>query len=447
MQEAEDKNVNPGGSELRHLKVKLVVTPDRAQNQVSVLMLTPRWKFDDYGMATITRSQIKTLRSIDPDGEFIKITCAVLEDDEHLIEQKVDARQLNVELIGYTQPRWRPKTNPSIEWLNSLLPVYYSPLVSGMKYDFIIGHAPYVADGCLTLKEHYKQAKHESKVILLLHKLPQNGTDELNKQLRETYVVFSMVTSVDEKISRLPNKPMFHKIYLPGYPLELFNINRQKGKEDVQTVAMMTFEKKNLQVQGLDFSFAVNSIRKVTQRTNTKVNLTMLTEKEDEKTVWEAEFDDAFASKPKDITFECSSDQNMKKLKESNLFLLPMKLDSPLFGIETLSAIASEVPVLISEHCAVASFLSKMKEKQVVATDTGVSELVKESVVSGTDEESWADRIVNNTSDEARRRAELLKKCLLFDTSISSSHLDFSKIITGKCKINSVNEQKIFIQC
>ena len=437
MEEEENMDVDPEGSELSHLSVQIVVTPDRTQKQVSVLILTPKWQFDDYGMATITRSQIESLRSIDPDGNFIKITCAVLEDDVNLRKRNADARQLNIELIGYSQPRWGPKREPSITWLNTSISTYYSPLVSQKKYDFIIGHAPNLAIGCLTLKDLYKEAGHKSKVILLLHELPQNDTEKLNEWFSETDVVFSMMTSIDENISHLPYEARDHKIYFPGYPVELFNLNlnRPKRKEDVQKLAMMTLEKKDLKVNGLDFSLAVKSMWKVKQRTNSKVNLTMLTEKEDETSVWEAEFEHAFWSKPKDMTFECNTMQNLDKLKESDLFLLPMKLHSPLFGIETLSAIASGVPVLISEHCGVASFLSKMKEKEVVASDIDIRELVKESVVCGTDEESWAERIVNNTRDEARRlrRAELLKKYLLFDTSISSSHLDFSKIITGKC--------------
>ena len=117
-----------------------------------------------------------------------------------------------------------------------------------------------------------------------------------------------------------------------------------------------------------------------------------------------------------------------------------MKPYTPLFGLEALWAVASGVPVLVSNHCGVASFFLTMKEKDAIVSETNIRELVKQSIVSET--ENWAKRIVEHLNDTAKLfgRAELLKKYLLFDTSISSSQLEFNKIIAGECSINYVNE-------
>ena len=190
-------------------------------------------------------------------------------------------------------------------------------MVSGTRYDFIIGHSPRVVDGCLSLKDHYTRGGNKPKVILLGHELPRNGIDELNEQLREADVVLSTNASVYEKISQLPNKPRVHKIYLPGYPVELFNLKTEV--RDVQKITTMTLEKKDLKVNGLDFSLAVNSVRKSMRMTNGKMNLTMLTGKADDIRAWQGDFKQALLSKPKDLTFECNTTQNIDKLKKKVL--------------------------------------------------------------------------------------------------------------------------------
>ena len=98
-----DSSVELGTS---RISFQIRVTPDPSKKQVSVLMLAIWWRFDDYGMATITRSLVQNLRMIDPDGTFIKITCAVLEEDGKISEDNSgDAEALRVNLKGYVIPR------------------------------------------------------------------------------------------------------------------------------------------------------------------------------------------------------------------------------------------------------------------------------------------------------------------------------------------------------
>ena len=61
-------------------------------------------EFDECGMATVTRDLVLNLRKIDPEGEFIEIYCAVLEEDGKIpIERSVE--ELKVKLKGYIHPR------------------------------------------------------------------------------------------------------------------------------------------------------------------------------------------------------------------------------------------------------------------------------------------------------------------------------------------------------
>ena len=174
---------------------------------------------------------------------------------------------------------------------------------------------------------------------------------------------------------------------------------------------MMTKERKGLKVKGLDLKLTVNSIAEANRRTNAKMALTLLTEK-NEKEDWEGE-----------SIFLCEVVQEMEDvkyhLKKSDLFLLPLKASSPLFGSEALSAIAAGVPVLVSRHSPMGSLLLGMNANS--------------SVVSETDVDTWSHRIIQKiaNSDEAQREANKLKDSLLLDTTIPSTHMDFINIITG----------------
>ena len=53
-------------------------------------------------------------------------------------------------------------------------------------------------------------------------------------------------------------------------------------------------------------------------------------------------------------------------LRKSNLFLLPLKQNSPLFGTEALAAIAAGVPVLVSRYSGLAALLREMQQEEAV---------------------------------------------------------------------------------
>ena len=84
--------------------------PDDSRRTISVLLLGTRWQFDTYGLSTINKSLVNNLRLIDPEGKTIKITCAVLEDDDNIKDEDLrDAVMYNVELRGAQRPRFKKR--------------------------------------------------------------------------------------------------------------------------------------------------------------------------------------------------------------------------------------------------------------------------------------------------------------------------------------------------
>ena len=416
-----DSSLESGTS---RISFRIRVAPDESKKQVSVLMLTPQWRFDDYGMAIITRSMVQNLRMIDPEGTFIKITCAVLENDENISRgQQEDSSKLKVQLVGYSRPRG-DRGERELHWLDRSVATYYPDIAcaGNVSYDFIIGHAPYLINGCLNLKDIFVKRGLDCTAILVVHKLPRNQLGEIDgEQLRElsdSDVMLSMETSTQEELLRriVPQEqertPEF-KMYFPVFPVELFQVQRQKNTESgaPRKILMMTKERKGLKVDGLDLQLAVDSITKANRRTNAKMAVTLLTEK-NEKDDWEGEG-----------TFQCKVVQEMDDMKyhfkKFDLFLLPLKVSSPLFGSEALSAVAAGVPVLVSRHSPMGSLLLEMNANS--------------SVVSETDVDNWSHRIIQKIAnpDETQREANRLKDSLLLDTTIPSTHVDFINIITG----------------
>ena len=59
----------------------------------------------------------------------------------------------------------------------------------------------------------------------------------------------------------------------------------------------------------------------------------------------------------------------------------------------------------------------------------------------------WKGRILDNLAKprEAHREAEMIRTKLITDTTISSSHLDFVKAITGTLKLFLPDIQSIYL--
>ena len=277
--------------------------PHELDKTISVLLLATKWQFDTYGLSTVNKSLVNNLRLLDPEEKTIKITCVVLEEGKINYVDISDAGKSGVVLKGAKRPMSQKRhSKPELSWLDVFTGTYYRHL-QDHYYDFIIGHAPYLANGCFNLKDLYREIT--PKIILMFHGLPkkENGDiddETLDEWLTEADVVFSVgkavesellpyVAGMDEEI-----RPI-HKMYLPSYPVELFHVLQEpKGTkiEGTQNITMMSGEIKDLDITGLDFPLAVNATigaaEHIRDFDGVRTNLTMLAASEDDTGKWKS---------------------------------------------------------------------------------------------------------------------------------------------------------------
>ena len=275
---------------------------------ISVLLLATKWQFDTYGLSTVHKSLVDNLKLVDSEGKKIKITCAVVEEEKNITgDQREEAAKYKVNLKGAKQPRG-PRKQPNIEWLDNITAAYYLDLVRENPFDFIIGHVPYLANGPLNLRDLCPEAKPKPKVILMIHDFPRTtegdiDDDTLLDWLSEADVVFSVGKEVEAEVfsaiaSLPPEVKPIHKLYIPSYPLELFNIHRANVKgnkvQGTQNITMMTGNRKDLEIGGIDFPVAVASIsgasRHILEFDGLKTNFVMMTDIKEDKAEWRKEF-------------------------------------------------------------------------------------------------------------------------------------------------------------
>ena len=331
---------------------------------ISLLLLSPKWQFDTYGVSSVIRSLANDLWLTDPEGKRIQMTCAVLQEDGKINQKDVeDAKKHNVTLRGVQFPRGTNEL-PTAEDLDVRTVLYYKHLVRKHNYDFIIGHIPYLANAALNLRDFCRDLETHPKVILLAHSLPKRPTGDINDDLllewlgAETNVVSigkGMKNDIESYIGSLQeaDRPA-HTMYFPGCPAELLTIMQEERTSSVtgpQNIAVMTTEKKNLDISGLDYPLAVSSSTITSDNVHTfcgiqaKVQFLVLASNATERDAWKTSFNEIKekqTTKDKRMTFQFHSIENLEKLKSimrrTTVMLLPLKADSPLFGVEALMA-------------------------------------------------------------------------------------------------------------
>ena len=420
---------------------------DPFEEIISVLLLASRWQFDTYGLSTINRSLINNLRLVDPEAKTIKITCAVVEEEGKI--KKVDANDAEksgVVLKGAKKPMSKKKRKkPELQWLDEQAGTYYRHL-QHHHFDFIIGHAPYLANGCFNLKDIYEGRGNLPKTILIFHGLPKSEDGDIDSDMVEEWleaadIIFSVGKAVKNEliqyIKAVDHKPI-HKMYIPSYPLELFHVVREEMGEKImgtQNITMMSGEIKDLQMLGLDFPLAVNATigaaSHIRDFDGVRTNLTMLAANERDREKWKSASDKILKRENLERTglsshVEAPVDINKLQscLKRSTLFLLPFKPDSPLFGKEALAAIAAGVPVLVSRYSGIARLLQGMAE------DKPVVYVIKSELAT----DMWKERILKRLLrlDISQQAANRLRERLLLDTSVAETHMEFINIIASK---------------
>ena len=198
---------------------------------------------------------------------------------------------------------------------------------------------------------------------------------------------------------------------------------------------MMSAEFKDLDVTGLDFPLALNATigaaEHIRDFDGVRTSLTMLAAHDDDRGRWKGESEKEFKRQNvhhTGLSFKTEVPTDITKLqfhlKKSTLFLLPLKPDSPLFGTQTLTAIAAGVPVLVSKYSGIARLLNGMAEDESVVYENKSQ--------SATD--LWKERILERIlrPEESQRTANRLREKLLLDTMIMETHLDFINITTSK---------------
>ena len=195
---------------------------------------------------------------------------------------------------------------------------------------------------------------------------------------------------------------------------------------------MMTGDKKDLEISGLNFHLAIASSSAASKHildfNSVKTILTLLTDTKEDKEEWKREFSKVNEFKGRSLQFQSDSPETFEKLKthlrKSNLFILPLKPDSPLFGTEALSAMAAGVPVLVSSHSGIASILE---------TITQYESIVQESKLES-EEKVWKEKIIEKLVQpvQSHRYAARLREDFLLDTSIAETHLELVKTISGE---------------
>ena len=364
-----------------------------------------------------------------------------------------DAKKYEVQLKGAKRPRCKKRSKKSkLQWLDENTATYYLHLALDQHYDFIIGHVPYLANGCLNLKSLFKNKRKSPKTILMFHALPNDENGDVDDEmlldwLTEADFIFTLGKPVEDKILSYidaiePEKRPVYKMYIPSFPLELFALkpdNSQGNVRGTQNVSMMSGETKELDINSIDFPPTVTATAGASEHmrkfNRVRINLSLLATDEAEKTKWKETFEEIFRKENLNdtgLSFQAETPLTIDKMevffKKSKLFLLPLKEDSPLFGTEALAAIAAGVPVLVSRYSGLASFLSQLQQDEPVVHKNE----------SKLNIETWKERIIQKLikPDGARQRAKILREQLLLDTSIAQTHLDFIDTIAGTTSLN-----------
>ena len=234
---------------------------------VSILVFTPRLQFDSYGMSLNTASLVQNLRLADPEAKKIRITCAILQEEGKISEdQRKVAEEYKVVLKGALQPRGKSR-KPKLKWLDEDVVKYYHYILKKQSFDYIIGHAPYLANGCGNLKSI---CRNDPKLILMMHDLPKTtdgdtDDDVLDTWLSDVDIIFSIGKPIYDEIEAQirgldKDERPDHKLYIPLYPIELLGIDRDCNGpliSGTQNVMIMYRENKHMYTDDLNLSLAV----------------------------------------------------------------------------------------------------------------------------------------------------------------------------------------------
>ena len=417
------------------------------QSDVLTLILTTKWLYDASGVSMVTRSLVNNIRVYDPDEKKVKITCAVLEEDEKIEKVQLDdAKKHRVKLRGATLPKGVRENTPKPEWMDQLSAAYYNRVINENPCTYIIGHAPSSAHGGANLKDVSK-SNEVPKVVLVVHGLPKTERGSINKDILRSWlkyadIVFSVGKKVESELKRFVwgNNNVQHYVYIPSLPLELlsdFEEERNDYLEGEQHITVMGLSE-------LDFELAVRSSGKAAKsilrereiKRESKISVTLdfvaIEQSETEKIQTCFREITERHNIPNDIldlrvlSFD-SIDNFASHLSHSSVFLYPVCQPVCHFGFEALNAAAVGIPILVSQNCGMAALLQNSSKNR-----TGEESVVKDTENLESNIKLWKDKIIQKLKNprQAQTQARQLRTALFKDVCTLESHQNFLSVIT-----------------
>ncbi len=422
--------------------------------KLSIVFMSPKWQNDGYGIATINRSLINDLYGTDPEGQRLRLACMTAEQDSNITEKdRDDAEKYNVTLVGAKLPKGvrRKEVVPDLEWLN--IHPFHWHITEIENIDVVIGHVPYIADGPENVKELCRNQQHNiPQVGLIIHSLPQDDDGDIDDKLLTEWLkgadfVFSVGKGIQMEIEGYlscfeETSKVKHELYLPGCDVELLKIDtklRQEPAKGPQMVTMITGEKKQLNIKGLDFKLAVGATAKATSkileqsslRDQVSVNFTSVGALASEKESWKENFNEIMEDVSRNdkrlkFTHKTMHDEEEFRniLKRSDLCILPLYKDSKLFGAEALMAAYAGVPLLVSKNAGIADLLYPIPAEDSMIETKGVFT---------EDAQNWMLKITKRilNAKDSGEEAKAIKQHLVKETSIELSHQKFVSTLLG----------------
>ena len=286
----------------------------------------------------------------------------------------------------------------------------------------------------------------------MVHTLPKTENGFLNKALLCTWmegtdIVFSIGETDSNVLKRFVDGKVY-EIYIPIYPLKLTRMlpgleSAMVVKSGVVTEKITAMVgRKEFGYNGINVKLLVAAVGLAVKRGNIggnrmEIDLRFLGEDPADENNLKAYFDKALeeqSNPQKLMSFNFLSSQELSDsqvmftcMMESTLFLLPLKKNFSVFGLEALTAALAGIPILVSENSGFAALLHDMGED-------GHS-IVRQRKNFESNVKAWGECIWEKISrqNKARDEANKLREYLLQSTLIGTTHRKFISTITGRC--------------
>ncbi|XP_078660012.1 uncharacterized protein LOC144904750 [Branchiostoma floridae x Branchiostoma belcheri] len=372
--------------------------------RVSVLLVIDEYCTSKGGISTINLDAARKLAAA---GAQVYVTVlGASEQDER------DAERDGVTLL---KPRLDADSSakPSLEWLT----VYHKHHFPHIPSDIccIVGHVDVTSRAARKIKE---ERFPRAKLAMFGHVAPEEtehyksdekalgvGRKEASIQddLGKADVVFSVGARIQRHYDRfLRQQKVSHHIFLPE-PSKVFidanvSFGEEHGVQKPERVILSIGRVRNVErLKGHDLQLAAGGVDKAALRLDHLYTLRLRVRGIDENDFKESKriLDQKLRSrrvKPTLLPYG-TQEEIRRDMENCHLVLMPSRAEP--FGLVGLEAIAAGVPVLISEHSGLAELIEELSDS--LGQPSFRHHIVKMTgdTTTDTDEEKWAERIVD----------------------------------------------------